>query len=217
MESISIQNISKSFGNQLILTNISALINKGEIIGLVGPSGAGKSIFIKMLIGFLKPDTGRIIINPLIEQSIGFSMQNNSIYDMLTVKQNLNYFASIYKVPRKVRKQMIPLLIEKLNLKKFEKVIVENLSGGTKKRVDIACALLRNPEILVLDEPFLGLDPSLVASLSKFILELNKNGKTIIISSHQIQELSVLCNRVFLIKNSSLYQIEKSQMHLAYT
>jgi len=216
MNFISITNLSKSFKKKKILENVNFYADKGKIIGIIGPSGAGKSVFMKMLIKFLKPNSGRIIINSLTKNPIGFSMQNNSLYDNLSIKQNLNYFAKINNVPRKMRKNRIPYLIKQLNLEEYKKTLARDLSGGTKKRLDIACALLNDPEILILDEPFLGLDPALVNNLSKFILLLKKHGKTIIISSHRTIELSAICNKLFLIKNKKIYAINKSQINKAY-
>lgn len=214
MSLVSLKGVGKSFGKEKILGDINLDIKKGEVVGIVGPSGAGKSVLVKMLIGFLKPSEGEITfqMNPLI----GFSMQDNSLYDHLTVDQNAKYFSKIYGVPREDWKARIPRLIESLNLKDFEKVLVKNLSGGTKKRADLVCSLLNNPDILILDEPFLGLDPSLVKALSKYITDLNRQGKTIIISSHRTNELSRLASRILMVKDKTLKEITKSEINNAY-
>jgi ABC-2 type transport system ATP-binding protein len=216
MDIISLKGVSKSFNDNKILDDISLYIKKGESIALVGKSGSGKSVLIKILIGFLNKDSGIIEINPNIENKIGFSMQNNSIYDYLTVKQNLKYFSEIYKIPKKIRNIIIPELINKLSLDEFKNVLAKKLSGGTKKRIDIACALLNNPEVLILDEPFLGLDPELVNRLGNFILELNKMGKTIIISSHGLDELKKICTRFVLVKDKKLKIIGRDELVNAY-
>jgi ABC-2 type transport system ATP-binding protein len=117
----------------------------------------------------------------------------------------------MYNVPRKKRNIIIPEIIDKLNLKEFEKTIVKKLSGGTQKRVDIGCALLNNPNILILDEPFMGLDSDLIDKISKFLLLLNSKGVTIIISSHRISELSQICFRFALIKNKKLQLMNKKR------
>lgn len=212
MEIISVKNLSKRFKKKKILESVNLSIKQGEILGIVGPSSSGKSTFIKILIGFLKPTSGSITSNG----DIGFSMQENAIYEELNVKQNLNYFAKIYNVPRKERKKRITELIKQLNLTEFEKILVKELSGGTKKRVDIACSLISNPEIIALDEPFIGLDPKLINDLSKTIIALNKKGKTIIISSHRVNELSKICSRLIAIKNKKFYSISKSQINQVY-
>jgi ABC-2 type transport system ATP-binding protein len=216
MALLEINNVSKSFGKKKILEGLNFTLKKGEIVGLIGKSGVGKSVLIKLLIGFLKPDKGTIKFNSKTKWPVGFSMQNNSLYDYLTVRQNLKYFAQIYKTPKKQYKQRINILIKQLNLKEFENVLGINLSGGTKKRVDIACALLNDPEILILDEPFLGLDPYLVDSLSKFIISLAKSGKCILFSSHRIRQLSNLCSKLVLIKDKKIYKINKNQLKEIY-
>ena len=107
-------------------------------------------------------------------------------------------------------------MIIQLNLEEYKKVLVRNLSGGTRKRVDVACALIKDPEIVVLDEPFLGLDPALVGSLSKLIAALKKSGKTIIISSHRARELSDICTRIVLLRSGQLFSIKKNQLGRVY-
>lgn len=214
MEILSIKGVNKSFKKKSVLQGANLFVNQGEILGLVGPSGSGKSVLSKILIGFLTPDSGeRILIKG---PKIGFSMQNNSIYSDLNVKQNLRYFSKLQKVRRRERKSRIEELIRLLGLKEFEKVLVKNLSGGTAKRVDIACALLTDPEIVLFDEPFLGLDPKLIENLSRIMLYLNRKGKTILISSHRVEELTRICSRFVLIKNKIVRQIDKKQLIKAY-
>jgi ABC-2 type transport system ATP-binding protein len=219
MELVSINNLSKSFKKKKVIENVNFSIKQGEILGILGPSGSGKSTFIKTLIGFHKPSSGEIIINSEIintktKNPLGFSTQENSIYDYLTVKQNLKYFSKIYQIPEK--KKRINYLLNKLNLKEFEKTLCKNLSGGTKKRLDIACALIPDPNIIVLDEPFIGLDPALINTISKLILDLNKKRKTIIISSHRVKELSKICTRLIAIKNKKFYSLHKSEIEQVY-
>jgi ABC-2 type transport system ATP-binding protein len=208
--------VSKSFGKLKVLDSIFFTIRKGESIGLVGRSGCGKSVLLKIIIGFLSKDSGEISIDHVTKDKIGFSMQNNSLYEYLTVRQNLNYFSKLYGIPRKKRRAIIPDIIKKLRLEEFEKVLVKELSGGTRKRVDIACALLNNPDILILDEPFLGLDPELVSKLAGFILELNRKGTTILISSHRITELGMICSRFVLMKEKKLNSIGRNELANAY-
>ncbi|MFH1311156.1 MAG: ABC transporter ATP-binding protein [Nanoarchaeota archaeon] len=216
MEIISLKEIKKSFRRKNVLHNVNLSVKEGEIIGLIGKSGSGKSVLMKIIIGFLEPDKGIITINNLTKNKINFSMQGNSIYDYLTVKQNLRYFSKMYGLSRKERKIIIPEIINNLELKDFENIIVKKLSGGTQKRVDIGCAMINDPNILILDEPFLGLDPELVKKLSTFIWNLNRRGKTIIISSHDIPELSKICSRFMLIKNGDLILIKKDELAGVY-
>lgn len=216
MSIIKARDLNKSFGKKRVLKNANLYVEKGEILGLVGRSGSGKSVLIRILIGFFKPDSGTVLIDSDSEMPIGYSIQENAIYEDLKVNQNLSYFARINKIPRKLRRERINFLIKSLGLEEYRKILVKNLSGGTKKRVDLACALLSNPEILILDEPFLGLDPELVSNLSDFLISLNKKGMTIIISSHQTNELAQICSRIVLLKDGQIYSIRKEQLKEVY-
>jgi len=213
---IDVTNLSKEFKKKIIFENVSVSIERGEIFGLIGPSGCGKSVFLRMIMGFLKQDSGAIKINSILKDPIGFSLQENSIYENITVKQNLKYFANIYGVRRKQSKQTISNLIDFLNLRSFENTLVRKISGGTKKRVDLACALVKNPEIIILDEPLLGLDPQLVSNFISLIVNLNKQGRTIIITSHMLDEIKPICNRFFMIKNKNILPVDRNKLALAY-
>lgn len=209
MEIISLKEITKEFGKKKILDKINLNIQKGDVLGIVGPSGEGKSVLIKILIGFYKEDSGEkfISINP---DKIGFSMQENSIYDSLTTKQNLEYFAKIYGLKRNDRKTKIPEILQLMDLKEFENILTKNLSGGTKKRLDIGCALVNSPEIIILDEPFLGLDPERINNLLAILSKLNKRGTTLVITSHIVPELLKICNKIGLVKNKQFRLINKN-------
>lgn len=206
--------ITKSFGRKKVLDEVSFSVSPGEVVGFVGKSGAGKSVMIKILIDFYKPDKGAVKL--FTRAPIGYSMQDNALYDQLTVRQNLNYFSEIYGVDRGLRKQRIDYLIHILDLGEYEKVLLKNLSGGTKKRVDVACALLVDPDLVVLDEPFLGLDPVLVEGLSKLILALASSGKAVFVSSHQTDVLHNIATRILMLKEGKIKQISKSQMKEVY-
>ncbi len=200
---LEIKNLTKKFGHKKIIENINLEIKKGEILGIVGGSGQGKSVLIKNIIGFFKPSKGKIITKT---KKINFSMQDNSLYEYLTVKQNWKHFARINGIKRKERKKKIKELLEKLTLREYKGTLVKKLSGGTKKRVDIGCALMTNPEIIILDEPFTGLDKNLVKHLARFILYLNKEGKTIILISHRIKLMSKICSKIMLLENKKLIE-----------
>jgi ABC-2 type transport system ATP-binding protein len=207
---INVKEVSKVFNKNKILEDINLSIEKGEILAVLGPSGSGKSVLIKLLIGFLKPTKGNITRN----ESIGFSMQDNSLYNNLTLKQNLNYFADLNHVPNK--KEKINSILEKLSLTGYKNILAANLSGGTKKRADIACALLTNPKILILDEPFVGLDTFLVKELTKRLKTLQEQGITIILSSHLLNQVENLCDRFIFIKNTHAIEISKKDIRSLY-
>lgn len=214
MEVLSLKGVSKAFEKKEVLLGANLSLNKGEVLGVIGPTGSGKSVLIKIIIGFLTPNSGSKVFQE--NSKIGFSMQNNSIYRDLSVIQNLKYFSKLQGVRDKERRKRIEKLIILLNLTEFKKILVKNLSGGTKKRVDIACALLNNPDIVIFDEPFIGLDPKLIEDLSRIILYLNKQGKTILISSHRVEELTKICSRFVLVKNKIIKQIDKASLIKAY-
>ncbi|MFH1802212.1 MAG: ABC transporter ATP-binding protein [archaeon] len=216
MNVLFVDKISKRFGRSKVLDEISFSIEKGEVVGLVGRSGAGKSVLIKILVGFYKPDEGFVAVNSGSLNPVGYSMQDNALYDQLTVRQNLKYFSEIHKMSSQMKNDRIKMLIDKLDLKDYPDILIKNLSGGTKKRVDIACALLTDPDVIIFDEPFLGLDPVLTDALSSFIMSLSKLGKTILVSSHRTEELSKICTRLMMLKSGKLYQITKSQMREVY-
>lgn len=210
MEVIVAREVSKKFGGKIILDKANLFVNSGNILGILGPSGSGKSVLIKMLIGFLKPDSGKIET----KAKMGFSMQNNALYENLTLEQNLKYFAKMYNV--KKSKDKINELLKSLSLEIHRKTKVMNISGGTKKRADIACALLNSPEILILDEPFAGLDTFLVNQLSELLKQLKENGMTIIISSHLLNQVESLCTALVFIQEGKAVPITKEQLKQLY-
>lgn len=216
VEVMTVSNISKSFGKKKVLDNVNFSIKPGEIIGLIGYSGAGKSVLIKIILGLLKSDTGNIETYSTSKDPIGISFQENAIYDNLTVKQNFKYFSRIYGLKKDFSEKQIDSLINLLSLNDFENVLVRKLSGGTKKRVDIGCALLKDPEIIIFDEPLSGLDSKLINNLLQLFLYLNKSGKTIIITSHQLYELYRICNRFLLLKDKQIFEVEKSKLSEVY-
>lgn len=216
MNVLFVDSVSKSFGRKKILNDVSFSVGRGDVVGLVGRSGAGKSVLIRILIGFYKPDIGYVAVNSDSRNPIGYSMQDNALYDQLSVKQNLYYFCDLHGIKGGIKRNRVKMLIKKLDLGEYENVLVKNLSGGTKKRADIACALIADPEVIVFDEPFLGLDPVLTDGLSDFILSLSKLGKTILVSSHRSDELSKICDKVMMLKSGKLYSIKKSQMREVY-
>jgi len=210
VEVIRVKNISKSFGKKAIFSDVSCSINQSDLVAIIGPSGVGKSVFLKILIGFIKPSSGSVSTSA----HIAFSAQANSLYESLTVKQNLLYFSKLYGVENKA--DTISNVINMLQIQEFENILVSKLSGGTKKRVDIACALLEDPDILVLDEPFTGLDYVLVKRLSSFLKGLSDYGKTIIISSHKLDQMGELCNRFFVFNDQKLAEISKREFNRLY-
>ena len=208
---ISLRDVTKKFRRHLVLDKINLDVRRGEIVGVLGGSGSGKSVLLKTIIGFLRPTNG----NVFVKGKIGFSTQSNSLYDELTLRQNLLYFASLYDI--KNVKEILPKLLNFLHLSEYENVLVEELSGGTKKRADIACAMLDSPEILILDEPFGGLDSFLVNELITFLNKIQKIGTTIVLSSHLLNQVENFATRFILVQNSTINEISKTKLKSLYS
>lgn len=222
---IKVENIGKSFGRKKVLSNVSFEINQGEIIGLIGSSGSGKTTLLNMIIGFVNPDAGdvkykerKIIQEKPVYKSVftqrrqfknvyGFASQMPSFYEKLTVKENLYYFGELYKLSNEVLKSNVDSLLKLIDLESSTNILGKNLSGGMERRLDIACSLIHNPKILLMDEPTSDLDPLLRRSIWTLIKQINKKGTTVIVSSHHLNELETLCDKIAIIKNGSLLDV----------
>ena len=215
---LELQNISKSFGSKKVLSNISLALHQHEILGLIGISGGGKSTLLKILVGFLQPDTGTITLEGknlsgktgYLRSVVGYVTQENSFYERLTVEENMQYYANLYAVPRKERKKRIQELLESVQLAASKKTLASSLSGGMKRRLDFALALLHNPKIVVLDEPTTGLDPVLVSQFWKIVQKRVKEDPiAVIVTSHILSEIKDNCTRVSVLAKGTLAQPKK--------
>jgi len=187
---------------------ISLDIQGGEIFGLLGPNGAGKTTTIKMLCTLLEPTSGTATVNGydvtrqahLVRQNLGAVLTGErSIYWKLTGRENLEYFAALYHIPRATARKRIGELLDRFELSKKADEYVERYSSGMKQRVAISRALLANPPVLLLDEPTVGLDPQSARNLRELILELKQEGRTILLTTHYMEEADQLCDRVGII------------------
>lgn len=209
---IEIKNVTKTFEKKKVLNDISFSINKGEIFGIIGQSGAGKTVFLKALIGFYKPDSGDILFEGKsvfkhqkeIMKTIGFASQRHSIYPDLSLKENLKYFGRLYDMKSKDIKESTKRVLELVELTDYINKLAGKLSGGMQRRLDIACALVHSPKILILDEPEAGLDPVLRKHIAELIQKIRNEGTTIILSSHFMNEIEPLCDRVAMLKQGVL-------------
>lgn len=205
--SIEVQSITKSYGSQLALNEVTFSARKGEIIGFLGPNGAGKSTMMKIITGYLTPDQGEVFVgavdvlkNPIDAQSkIGYLPEQNPLYLDMYVKEYLQFQASIFGI----QKGIIGEVIEKVGLTPEVHKKIGQLSKGYQQRVGIAAAILHNPEVLILDEPTTGLDPNQLQEIRALIKELGKE-KTILFSTHIMQEVEAVCDRVIIIKKGEL-------------
>ena len=203
---IKIENISKSYKNQKVLKEISFNVQKGEIFGLLGPSGAGKTTLIRLIMGMEKSDDGQIILldkkvpDKKVIESIGYTAQADALYTDLSAEENMMFYCRLYKIPKKERNDRIEECLSVVNLNKDKKKIVNNFSGGMKRRLSLAISLIHNPKILVLDEPTVGMDPLLRKQIWQELYRLKENGVTIIITTHVMDE-AAYCDKLALIRN----------------
>lgn len=205
MNAIEIKNVSLRVRNNYILKDIEASISKGKITGLLGPSGAGKTTLYKSILGLRAVTSGSIKIlqkdsrDKHLHKNVGYMTQSPSVYFDLTVIENLRYFAKISGASV----NQIQELIDAVDLNRRKNTVIKNLSGGEKTRVSLITALLGNPEVLLLDEPTVGLDPVLREKLWKLFREYAQNGRTIVITSHMMDEADN-CDDILFIRNGHL-------------
>ena len=210
--SISVQNISKSFGAQKALDSVSFEIKKGEIVGFLGPNGAGKSTMMKILTTYHQADEGEAKVNGFdvlkekkeVQKRIGYLPEHNPLYLDMYVKEYLAFNAEVYKVD----KNSILEIIEKTGLSPEARKKIGQLSKGYRQRVGLAAALLHDPEVLILDEPTTGLDPNQLLEIRKLIREIGRE-KTILLSTHIMKEVEAVCDRVLIINKGVMVADKK--------
>jgi len=210
--SVKVKNITRKYGRQLALDNVSFEIDKGEIVGLIGPNGAGKSTLMKIIAGIIPSDEGTVYIQGTddysrIKKIIGYLPENNPLYTEMFVREYLKYVADHYK-DLKDKKRRIEEIIALTGLSPESHKKISQLSKGFRQRVGIAQALIHDPEILILDEPTSGLDPNQIIEIRNLISELGKE-KTVILSTHIMQEVKAICDRVIIIGNGRILAIGK--------
>ena len=209
---VAMQHISKAFGKQQVLKDIHLNIQEGEIFGLLGPSGAGKTTLVKQLVGLDLPSSGEIYLFQekmpsltLIEQ-VGYMAQSDALYGELSAKENLQFFASLYGLKGKRQQQRINEVTEIVQLTDYLTKLVSNYSGGMKRRLSLAISLLHKPRLLILDEPTVGIDPVLRKSIWKAFDNLKRNGTTIIVTTHVMDEAEK-CDRLGLMRDGRLIAV----------
>ncbi|QED49804.1 ABC transporter ATP-binding protein [Cytobacillus dafuensis] len=211
-EIVTIHNVSRSFGKHQVLKNISLEMKSGEIFGLLGPSGAGKTTIVKQLVGLDLPSEGEIYLFQekmpslkLIEKT-GYMAQSDALYGELSAKENLEFFASLYGLKGAKRKQRIKEVMEIVSLSEHINKLVSTYSGGMKRRLSLAIALLHQPQLLILDEPTVGIDPVLRKSIWNAFYELKEIGTTIIVTTHVMDEAEK-CDRLGMIRDGKLIAV----------
>ena len=212
---IEVKNVTKKYGNFTAVDNISFDVKDGEVVGFLGPNGAGKSTTMNMITGFIEPTDGQIIINgndiskkpKKAKKQIGYMPENVPLYYDLTVKEFVTYMAELKFVKRQDRKEQVEKVIKETGLESVEKKLIKNLSRGYKQRVSMAGALVGDPDVIILDEPTVGLDPKQITEIRNLIKELGKK-HTVILSTHILPEVSQICERVVIINKGKIVAVD---------
>ena len=209
---VSIQKITKKFSTVVALDNISLDIQRQEFFGLLGPNGAGKTTLMNLIVGYLNADGGTITIDGdavsqdtlEIRKNIGFVPQSLAVYDEMNAQENLEMFGKLFGVPENILKQRIVDQLHAVELYERRKEKVKNFSGGMKRRLNIIASMLHDPKVLLCDEPTVGVDPQSRNAIFDFLTGLNKQGKTVIYTTHYMEEAERLCSRIAIIDHGKI-------------
>ncbi len=212
---IEVKNVTKKYGSFTAVDNISFDVKDGEVVGFLGPNGAGKSTTMNMITGFIEPTDGQIIINgndiskkpKKAKKQIGYMPENVPLYYDLTVKEFVTYMAELKFVKRQDKKEQVEKVIKETGLESVQKKLIKNLSRGYKQRVSMAGALVGDPDVIILDEPTVGLDPKQITEIRNLIKELGKK-HTVILSTHILPEVSQICERVVIINKGKIVAVD---------
>ncbi|HTY91351.1 MAG TPA: ATP-binding cassette domain-containing protein [Methanocella sp.] len=216
---IEVQNLSKKFGDFLAVDNISFNVKKQEIFGFLGPNGAGKSTTIRMLCTLARPSGGDAKINgyDLLKQpdqvraSIGLVSEKMIMYEQLTAAENLRFFGNLYQMPREKIDRKTDELLALVNMTKWKNAQIKTYSTGMRQRINVIRAMLTEPQIIFMDEPTLGLDPQTTLSIRQLIRDINKNGTTVILTTHAMVEAEALSERVAIIDHGKIVALDTPQ------
>ena len=204
MNVVEVSRVSKSFKGVKVVDSVSFNIGQGEIFGMVGPNGAGKTTTIRMLMDIIKPDSGEIKIlgepiNEAIKNRIGYLPEERGLYKKLTVSESLSYLAALKNMRRRLARERAEELLKRVNMLPHKDKKTEELSHGMGQLIQFVATILHNPELVVFDEPFVALDPVNTQLLKELILELRSQGKSVILSTHMMNQVEELCDRILMI------------------
>lgn len=213
---IKINDLTKKFEEAVAVDHINLTIHKGELFGLLGPNGAGKTTIINVLCGLLKPTSGTVDVAGFsvqkdpesVKEIIGVCPQDTAVYPFLTGRENIELFGKLHSMQRQQLKKKVDELLEKLGLTQDAKKRVGKYSGGMKRRINLVMALVHNPEVAFLDEPTVAMDPQSRHAVWEFIKELKQQGKTIILTTHYMEEAEYLCDRVGIIDYGQIIALD---------
>lgn len=210
-----LQSLTKRFGTLTAVDDLSLEIQQGEIFGLLGPNGAGKTTTVNMAVGLLRPDAGTIDLNgmgqptaPEVRAKIGVAPQALAVYDMMSGQENLVFFAKLHGLRGNLLSERVDWALEFSGLKDRRRDHVKTFSGGMKRRLNLAIALIHNPPLLLLDEPTAGVDPQSRNAIFEKIEAMNKEGRTIVYTTHYMEEAQRLCDRVGIIDHGKLLALD---------
>lgn len=212
---IEVKNVTKKYGNFVAVDDISFEVKDNEVVGFLGPNGAGKSTTMNMITGYIESSKGRIIINGYdisktptkAKKEIGYMPENVPLYPDLTVKEFVNYMADLKNVDKKSKKEEVNNILKETGLTDVQNKLIKKISRGYKQRVSLAGALIGNPDVLILDEPTVGLDPKQVIEIRELIKSLGKH-HTVILSSHILSEVSQICEKVIIINKGKILAVD---------
>ena len=208
---IEVKNLVKKYGSHAAVNDLSFTVETGKVVGFLGPNGAGKSTTMNMITGYIAPTEGEVLIDgidimdepELAKKNIGYLPEIPPLYPDLRVREYLSFVADLKKVPKKERDIEVHKIMSKTKTLDVSERLIKHLSKGYKQRVGLAGAMIGNPDILILDEPTVGLDPSQIIEMRELIRELSKN-HTVLLSSHIMQEISAVCDEIIIINEGKM-------------
>ncbi|MGZ3515640.1 MAG: LPS export ABC transporter ATP-binding protein [Vulcanimicrobiaceae bacterium] len=218
MRQIRLRDLVKRYGERAVVNGVTADVGTSEVVGLLGPNGAGKTTTFYMVVGLIKPDDGTVLLDngdgehdltsaPMYQRArrgIGYLAQENSIFRKLSVGDNIRLIWQMNGVPKEEQEERLPALLEEFGLLKFIDARGDSLSGGERRRVEIARAIATEPAFLLLDEPFTGIDPIAVADIQTMIRQLRDRGLGVLITDHQVRETLAIVDRAYILNNGRI-------------
>lgn len=224
MNMIEVKNLVKRYGDKEVVSGLNFTIEKGEVFGLLGPNGAGKSTSISMISGLLKPTSGEIYIgginiatNPkAAKRKIGVVPQDIALYPTLSAEENLKFWGKMYNIKGSKLKERVEEVLKIANLADKRKERIDSFSGGMKRRINIAAALLHEPDVLIMDEPTVGIDPQSRNHILETVKKLNEEGMTIIYTSHYMEEVEYLCSKIAIVDKGKIIALDEKEALKAY-